>query len=380
MAYAWEDTAGCAHADCVHGTQRQSTAGAIAQAAAAAAAAQAAANCAPAASQGTQSTPASIDYHSLAAAMSRLNDDSASNIEKDTQPKWDFKTETFVDWQHKVKIWADSHDIRHLLQHPVADPVHLRKNEVAKRIILLTLPNQDRAYVWGSLTLNEIWGKVLAKYMPSMDAEARKLWSRSALRQAGRPMVEHVNECMTVKNQLESLGETVLEKQFVDKLLNTDRELSYLRPMLVRAPIDDIVAGLTDGNSYHYQDRQHQHQHGNAGRGRFQRRHPQGQGAPAAAADAPAMAAVNAGAGGEERRCCNCNQQGHLREDCDKLHPEVRQWLKQQAARGRGRGHGRSRGRGRGGPAVAAISTTDVQHMVDGLPGESSAFLPISGW
>ena len=29
-----------------------------------------------------------------------------------------------------------------------------------------------------------------------------------------------------------------------------------------------------------------------------------------------------------------------------------------------------------GGPAVAAISTTDVQHMVDSLPGESSALLP----
>ena len=47
-----------------------------------------------------------------------------------------------------------------------------------------------------------------------------------------------------------------------------------------------------------------------------------------------------------------------------------------QAARGRGRGRGRSRGWGRGGPAVAAISTTDVQHMVDSLPCESSAFLP----
>ena len=83
--------------------------------------------------------------------------------------------------------------------------------------------------------------------------------------------------------------------------------------MLVRAPIDDIMAGLTDGYSYHYQDRQHQHQHGNAGRGRFQRRHPRGQGAPAAAADAPAMASANAGAGGEERRCYNCNRQGVCR-------------------------------------------------------------------
>ena len=100
--------------------------------------------------------------------------------------------------------------------------------------------------------LNEIWSKLLAKYMPSTDAEARKLWGKfSALRQASRPMVDHGNDCMTVKNQLESLGETVPQKQFVDKLLNIDRELSYLRPMLVRAPVDDIVAGLTNGYSYH---------------------------------------------------------------------------------------------------------------------------------
>ena len=91
-------------------------------------------------------------------------------------------------------------------------------------------------------------------------------------------MVEHVNECMTVRNQLMAEGETVPVKHFIDELLNIDRELSYRRPMLVCAPIDDIVAGLTDGYSYHYQARQYQHQPGNAGRGRFPSGHPRGQG------------------------------------------------------------------------------------------------------
>ena len=279
-----------------------------------------------------------------------------------TQPKWHFKTETFVDWQHKVKIWADSHNIRHLLEHPpVAAPGQLGKHEIAKRIILLTLPNHDRAHVRGCQTLNEIWRKLLAKYMPSIDVEARKLWSRfSALRKSGRQMVEHVNDCMTVRNLLEAIGEIVPDKQFVDKLLNVDRELSYLRPMLVRAPIAEIVAGLTDGYSYHYQDRQHQNHSGNAGRGRFQRRHPRGQGAPAAAAGPPTMAGVNAVSGGEERACYNCNKVGHLREDCPELHQEVRQYLKKQAAAARGRGRGRARSRGRGGPAVAVISVAEV--------------------
>ena len=66
---------------------------------------------------------------------------------------------------------------------------------------------------------------LLAKYMPSIDAETRKLWSKfSALRHAGRPMVEHANDCMTVKNQLIALGETVHDKHFVDELLNRDRD------------------------------------------------------------------------------------------------------------------------------------------------------------
>ena len=363
-------------------TRHQSTVDAMAQAAAAAvaaAAAQAAAtNPAPAASQGAQSVTATIDYHSLATAMSHLNDGSASNLEKGTQPKRDFKTETFVDWQHKVEIWADSHHIRHPLEHPpVAAPGQLRKHEIAKRIILLTLRNHDRAYVRGFQTLNEIWSKLRAKYMPYIDAEARKLWSRfSALRQSGRPMVEHVNDCITARNLLEAIGEIVPDKQFADKLLNVDRELSYLRPMMVRAPIAAIVAGQTDGYSYHYQDRQHQNHSGNASRGRFQRRHPRGQGAPAAAAGPPAMAGVDAVSGGEERACYNCNKIGHLREDCPELHQEVRQYLKKQDVAARGRGRGRARGRGRGGPRLAAISVAEVQNMVDSLSGTESVFLP----
>ena len=74
--------------------------------------------------------------------------------------------------------------------------------------------------------------------------------------------------------------------------------------------------------------------------------------------------------------CYQCNQPGHLREDCDKLRREVFAFLNQQAA-ARGRGHGnKGRGRGHGRLAVAGISTASVQRMVDSLPGESSAFLP----
>ena len=114
-----------------------------------------------------------------------------------------------------------------------------------------------------------------------------------------------------------------------------------------------------------------QHQQGQGGRGRFQRRFPRGSGAPQGAGVA-AMAAANSQGG--ERVCYNCNEEGHIREDCPKLHAAVRDYLKQQGGRG-GRGR-RGRGRGRGGPAIAAVSISDLQSMVDSLPGEKSTFHP----
>ena len=70
----------------------------------------------------------------------------------------------------------------------------------------------------------------------------------------------------------------------------------------------------------------------------------------------------------------NCNEAGHIREHCPKLHAAVRDYLKQQHGRG-GRGR-RGRGRGRGVPAIAAVSIPDMQSMVDSFPGDKSTYLP----
>ena len=89
-------------------TRQQSRVGAMANAAAAAAAAaaKAAATPAPDAGQGAQFVTATIDYHSLATTMSSINDDTVRNLKNGTQPKWDSKHESFVDWQHQVAILA----------------------------------------------------------------------------------------------------------------------------------------------------------------------------------------------------------------------------------------------------------------------------------
>ena len=128
--------------------------------------ANAAAAAASACSQGVQPVAATIDCRCLETAISRMNDGSASNLKKGTKPKWDFQTETFVDWQHKAEIWEESRDTRHLLERPpIAAPAHLcqHDHEIAKHIIMLALPHHDRAFVRGSQTLHEIW----ASYWPS---------------------------------------------------------------------------------------------------------------------------------------------------------------------------------------------------------------------
>ena len=46
-----------------------------------------------------------------------MNENSAGNLDKVVQPKWDFKLHPRTDFQHKVEIQAASHDIAHLLEH-----------------------------------------------------------------------------------------------------------------------------------------------------------------------------------------------------------------------------------------------------------------------
>ena len=55
-----------------------------------------------------------------------------------------------------------------------------------------------------------------------------------------------MNECMTIRNRLQALGEMISHDMFVDKLLEVDRECAHLRSSLADQPIEDIVSG-TDG-------------------------------------------------------------------------------------------------------------------------------------
>lgn len=47
-------------------------------------------------------------------------------------------------------------------------------------------------------------------------------------------MAGHANDCKAARHALMALRETVPGKQFIDKLLNAERELCHLRPPLAR--------------------------------------------------------------------------------------------------------------------------------------------------
>ena len=167
-----------------------------------------------------QSITATIYHMSLATAMSHMNENSAGNLDNGVQPKWDFQVETWTDFQRKVEIWAASHDIAHLLERDPY-PSEERKHDTAMRTVLLNLPSHDRAYVRGQTVLHEVymWSMLTSKYVPSIAAEATKLWIQfKGLRQRGRTMQEHINKCMTVRNKLLVINEPVPDRQFTHKL------------------------------------------------------------------------------------------------------------------------------------------------------------------
>ena len=262
-------------------------------------------------SSGVQSITATINHTSLATAMSRMKDNSAGNHDKGVQPKWDFKVEACTDFQHKVEIWAAPHDLAHLLERDLY-PSEQKKHVTAMRTVLLNLPPHDRAYVRGHDMLHEVWSILNSKNMPSVAAEATKLWIQfEGLRQRGGPMHEHIKECMTVRNKLLAINEPIPDRQFTHKLLNVDKELYHVRATVAHANIDVMVSGLTDADAFmHMNDPpRHQRQQGQARRGRLQRRFRRGFGAPQGAGVA-AMAAAN-GQGGE-RVCYNCGELGHI--------------------------------------------------------------------
>ena len=144
-------------------------------------------------------------------------------------------------------------------------------------------------------------------------------------------MGDHVNECMTYRNRLRALGAVIPREFFIQRLLDVDKEYTFMRASQRTQTLEQIVAALMEQYQLFQRQKDNDRRGGQAlagqNRPRFNR--PRGQGRPPVVA----VAAIGAG-GGEQRSCHHCSKKGHLRHQCPYLHPEVKKFL----ALGRGRG------------------------------------------
>ena len=80
-------------------------------------------------------------------------------------------------------------------------------NDAARRIILPSLPAADTECTADTTYLCEAWNLLLDRHEPSWAVEVSELYQKlTSAAQNGRPMGEHVQQCMTWQNLLKALG------------------------------------------------------------------------------------------------------------------------------------------------------------------------------
>ena len=172
----------------------------------------------------------------------------AAAIAKSDKPKSDVKSEPFHTFKRRVIIWAESHCIEHLLTSPPAGSMsEFECHNVARRTILLALSTTDTDYTADTTYLCEAWQLLLERHEPSRDIEVSDLYQKpSVATQRGRNMGDHVNECMTYRNQLKAFGADIPRKFFIKKLLDVDKEYMFMRASLRTQTPEQIVAALME--------------------------------------------------------------------------------------------------------------------------------------
>ena len=321
-------------------------------------------------------------YTSMTSGVSRnVPEKIALAVAKSEKPKWDTQKEPFHTFKRRVLIWAESLKIENLLTGPpLGAVVDFECHDAARRIILLSLSAADTDYTADTTYLYEAWKLLLERHEPSRAVEVSELYQKLTFAaQNGRPMGEHVQQCMTWRNRLKALGAELPHELFVQRLLEVDIEYMFMRAPPVSMSPQQIVAALMEQYRLFQQRKQQRRtRSAPAGRGHPKNR-PRGQGPPA-------LAAINRQ--GEQRVCHNCGKPGHLRAKRPNLHPEVRKYLALGFGRGRGgggggpgQGNGGQAGQGgrggQGGAAVAAMTIQRYDELLE-LPHSNSPVQPLN--
>ena len=260
-------------------------------------------------------------YTSMTSGVSHsVPEKKALAVAKPEKPKWDTQKEPFHTFERRVMIWAESLKIEHLLTGPpLGDVVDFECHDTARRSILLSWSAEDTDYTADTTYLYAAWSLLLDHQEPSRSVEVSELYQKlTSAAKNGRPMGEHVHQCMTWHNRLEALGAELSHDLFVQCLLEVDYEYMFMRASLVSMTPEQIVAALMEQYRLFQQRKQQRHARSAPASHGHPRNRLRGQGPPA-------LAAI--GRGGEQRVCHNYGKAGHLRAKCPNLRPEVRKYL-----------------------------------------------------
>ena len=188
-------------------------------------------------------------YASMSSGVSRnVSEKKALAVAKSEKPKWDIQKEPFHTFKHRDMIWAESLKIEHLLTGPpLGDVVDFECHDAARHNILLSLSAADTDYTADTTYLYGAWNLLLDRHEPSRAVEVSELYQKlTSAAQNGRPMGEHVQQCMTWRNRLKALGAELPHELCVQRLLEVDDEYMFMRASLVSMSPEQIVAALME--------------------------------------------------------------------------------------------------------------------------------------
>ena len=150
----------------------------------------------------------------------------------------------------------------------MGDIVDFECYDVARRIILLSFSAADTDYTADTTYLYAAWNVLLDCHEHSRAVEVSELYQKlTSAAQNGRPMGENVQQWMTWRNRLKTLGAELPHELFVQRLLEVEDEYMFMRASLVSMSPEQIVAALMEQYLLFQQCKQHRQARATPGTG-----------------------------------------------------------------------------------------------------------------
>ena len=114
-----------------------------------------------------------ITLDTLVTAFSQMRS-GGPDVTKGKLPEWQ-KGDDFIAFEQKVELWAQAHDIKHLLFDPpdLSDSSELKMHAKARNVVLNALNANDRTTVYNMPHLCDAWSYLKSRYRPSSEKSYR---------------------------------------------------------------------------------------------------------------------------------------------------------------------------------------------------------------